>query len=167
MPLSRLADLNAGPHPIDLVETLAALHDWAFDRLTDDQIAMSVEGQWRTYALTMAWSAADEMLRLVCSFEMEPPAGRIGALYEMLNACNDRVWTGAFSWWPDEKLMVWRYGLLLGGGQSPAPEQIERLVGSAVTMAERFYPAFQLVVWADRTPAQALQVAIAEVGGRA
>ncbi|MFB0993687.1 MAG: diacylglyceryl transferase, partial [Paracoccaceae bacterium] len=33
-------------HPIDIVETLAAHHDWKFDRLTNDQIAMSVEGLW-------------------------------------------------------------------------------------------------------------------------
>lgn len=164
---SRRTDLRDDLHPIDLVETLAAHHDWAFDRLTDDQISMSVEGQWRTYALTLAWSAPDEVLRLICSFEMEPPTARIGALYEMLNHCNDRVWTGAFSYWADEKLMVWRYGLLLAGGQVAAPEQVEQLVVGAVMAAERFYPAFQLVVWADKTPAQAMQVAIAEVRGHA
>jgi hypothetical protein len=37
-------------HPIDIVETLAESHDWDFDRVTDDQIAMAVEGQWRTYS---------------------------------------------------------------------------------------------------------------------
>ena len=35
-------------HPIDLVEHLAQHHEWDFDRIADDQIAMSVEGQWRT-----------------------------------------------------------------------------------------------------------------------
>ena len=35
-------------HPIDIVETLAEHHAWEFDRVTDDQIAMAVEGQWRT-----------------------------------------------------------------------------------------------------------------------
>ena len=50
-------------HPIDVVETLAEYHDWEFDRVTEDQIAMSVEGQWRTYALTLAWSPQDETLR--------------------------------------------------------------------------------------------------------
>ena len=54
-------------HPIDVVETLAAHHDWEFDRISDEQIAMSVEGQWRTYSLTLAWSAYDETLRLICS----------------------------------------------------------------------------------------------------
>ena len=30
-------------HPIDIVETLAQNHEWEFDRVTDDQIAMAVE----------------------------------------------------------------------------------------------------------------------------
>lgn len=31
-------------HPIDIVETLAEHHDWDFDRVGEDQIAMAVEG---------------------------------------------------------------------------------------------------------------------------
>lgn len=154
-------------HPIDIVETLAEHHAWEFDRVTDDQIAMSVEGQWRTYSLTLAWSPQDETLRLICTFEMEPPEGRISELYDVLNRCNDMVWTGAFTWWVDQKLMVWRYGLCLAGGQVAGPEQIDRLISAAVMAAERFYPAFQLVTWADHTPADAIKVAIAEAYGRA
>lgn len=154
-------------HPIDIVETLAEWHDWEFDRVTDDQIAMAVEGQWRTYSLTLAWSAQDETLRLICTFEMEPPEGRIGALYDVLNRCNDMVWTGAFTWWEEQKLMVWRYGLLLSGGQYVTADQIDRLIAAAVAAAERFYPAFQLVSWGGKTPADAMNVAIAEAYGRA
>lgn len=154
-------------HPIDIVEDLAAHHAWEFDRVTDDQIAMAVEGQWRTYSLTLAWSAQDETLRLICTFEMEPPGEKMGALYDVLNRCNDLVWNGAFTYWPEQKLMVWRYGLCLAGGQVAGAEQIDRLISGAVTAAERFYPAFQLVSWADKTPADAMKVAIAEAYGRA
>ena len=154
-------------HPIDIVETLAAHNDWEFDRVTDDQIAMAVEGQWRTYSLTLAWSAQDETLRLICTFEMEPPVDKMGALYDVLNRCNDMVWTGAFTYWAEQKLMVWRYGLVLAGGQMACSEQIDRLISSAVMAAERFYPAFQLVAWADKSPAEAMKVAIAEAYGRA
>ena len=154
-------------HPIDIVETLAEHHAWEFDRVTDDQIAMAVEGQWRTYALTLAWSAPDETLRLICTFEMEPPEDKLSALHDVLNRCNDLVWTGAFTWWAEQKLMVWRYGLCLAGGQIVGPEQIDRLISNAVMAAERFYPAFQLVAWADHSPADAMKVAIAEAYGRA
>ncbi|PJF07989.1 YbjN domain-containing protein [Pseudorhodobacter sp. MZDSW-24AT] len=154
-------------HPIDIVETLAEHHAWEFDRVTDDQIAMAVEGQWRTYSLTLAWSAQDETLRLICTFEMEPPEGKLPGLLDVLNRCNDMVWTGAFTYWTEQKLMVWRYGLVLAGGQMAGPEQIDRLISSAVMAAERFYPAFQLVGWGDKAPADAMKVAIAEAYGRA
>lgn len=154
-------------HPIDIVESLASGHAWTFDRVTEDQIAMSVEGQWRNYALTLAWSACDETLRLICTFEMAPPEERMAALYDLINRCNDMVWCGTFTWWEEPRLMVFRYGLCLAGGQPVVPAQIDRMISGAVLAAERFYPAFQLALWGDRSPAAALQVAIAEGYGRA
>ncbi len=154
-------------HPIDIVETLAEHHAWEFDRVGDDQIAMQVEGQWRSYSLTLAWSPVDETLRLICTFEMEPPAARMPELYEVLNLANDMVWSGGFAYWQQQGLMVWRYGLLLTGGQIAASEQIDQMIQSAVAGCERFYPAFQLVAWADRDPESALELAITRAFGRA
>ncbi len=154
-------------HPIDIVEHIAEHHEWDFDRIADDQIAMTVEGQWRTYSITLAWSGFDETLRLICTFEMQPPKEKQGALFEVLNSINDQCWAGAFTFWQDHSLMVYRYGLVLSGGQIASPEQIDTMISSAVGSAERYYPALQLVVYGDQTPKQALQVAIAEAYGRA
>jgi len=153
--------------PIDIVETLAQSNDWDFDRVAHDQIAMAVEGQWRTYSLTLAWCGYDETLRLICSYEMEPPADSLPGFYDLLNRVNDSVWGGAFTYWAEQKLMVFRYGLVLAGGQIAAPEQIDRMIAGAVMAAERFYPAFQLVAWGDQPPAKAIEIAIAEAYGRA
>ena len=154
-------------HPIDIVEHIAEHHEWDFDRIADDQIAMAVEGQWRTYSITLAWSGFDETLRMICTFEMQPPKEKLGALFEVLNSINDQCWAGAFTFWQDHNLMVIRYGLVLSGGQIASPEQIDTLISSAVSSAERYYPALQLVVYGDQPPQQALQVAIAEAYGRA
>ncbi len=159
--------LSEDIHPIDIVEHLAEHHDWDFDRIADDQIAMAVEGQWRTYSITLAWSPSDETLRMVCTFEMEPPDDKLPGLYEVLNHANDQCWAGAFTYWDEQKLMVYRYGLVMSGAQGVSPEQIDTLIGAAVVNAERFYPAFQLVVWGGRPPSDAMQVAIAEAYGRA
>lgn len=154
-------------HPIDIVESLAENRAWEFDRMGDDQIAMAVEGQWRTYSLTLAWSGQDETLRLICTFEMDPPEDRLAALHDLLNRTNDMVWTGSFSYWHAQRLMVWRYGLLLAGGQTAGSEQIDRMISAAVGASERFYPAFQLVSWGGEGAEEALRVAIAEAYGRA
>lgn len=159
--------LTEDVHPIDIVEHLAQHNEWDFDRIGDDQIAMAVEGQWRTYSITLAWSGFDETLRMICTFDMDPPADKMPALYNILNDVNDRCWAGAFTYWGEQKLMVYRYGLVLAGGQDASAEQIDTMIGAAVVSAERYYPAFQLVVWGDQEPAEALQVAIAEAYGRA
>ena len=154
-------------HPIDIVQHIAQDHEWDFDRIADDQIAMVVEGQWRSYSITLAWSGYDEVLRLVCTFEMEPPREKLPVLFEMLNEVNDQCWAGAFTYWNEPKLMVYRYGLVMTGGQEASADQIDTLLSAAVLSAERYYPAFQLAIWGDQTPKQALEVAIAEAYGRA
>ncbi len=104
---------------------------------------------------------------MVCTFEMEPPTDKLPILYETLNAINDECWAGAFTYWAEQKLMVYRYGLVLAGGQLASPDQINTLISAAVISAERYYPALQLVVYGDRSPKDALQIAMAEAYGRA
>lgn len=167
MALSEHDFQNDDLHPIDIVEYLAEHNAWEFDRMTDDQISMVVVGQWRTYSITLAWSDYDETLRLICTFEMEPPQEKLPQIYEVLNRTNDLCWAGGFTYWNQQRLMVYRYGLVLTGGQFAGPEQINTLIDVAVKSCERFYPAFQLVAWGDKGIDDAMQVAISEAYGRA
>lgn len=161
--LSEMGDI----HPIDIVEALAQNNDWAFDRVADDQIAMAIEGQWRTYSITLAWSDYDETLRMICTFDMDPPADRMPMLYEALNDANDKCWAGGFVFWKDQKLMVYRYGLLLGGEAMAAPEQVDQMLSAGVAACERFYPAFQMVCWGDTAVKTAMDMAMSQAYGRA
>ncbi len=154
-------------HPIDIVEHLAEHHDWDFDRVGEDQIAMSLEGSWRTYALSLAWSHHEEVLRLICTFELAPPDAREAELLKLMDLANDKLWTGCFTLWREQKMMVFRYGLTLAGGAQATPGQIDDMVQTAVIACERFYPAFQLVGWADKTAQEALGIAMTEAYGRA
>lgn len=154
-------------HPIDIVESLAASSDWEFDRIGEDQIAMAIEGAWRIYSVNLAWSERDDMLRLVCSFELTPPEERMSEMLELINLTNDQVWCGSFTLWPDHKMMAFRYGLTLAGGATATPEQVEAMVLTAIGYSERFYPAFQLVGWSNHSPSEALNVAIDEAYGTA
>ena len=155
------------PHPIDIVQSIAAHQAWDFKRIGDDQISVTVKGQWKTYSVTLAWTESDETLRLICTFDMDPPEDRIAPLYEVLNLVNGNIWAGSFTYWADHSVMVYRYGLILHGGQIASKSQIDGMIAAAVHSAERYYPAFQLVTWGGRHPEDALQVAIAEAYGRA
>ena len=154
-------------HPIDIVEDIATHQEWQFDRIADDQISMEMAGQWRSYSITLAWCEADQTLRLICSFEMDPPAHRMPAFYEALNAVNDMCWAGSFTYWGAERLMAYRYGLILSNAQMATPDQIDTMISAAVMSAERYYPAFQMVTWGEKDLETALKVAIAEAHGHA
>lgn len=154
-------------HPIDIVQSLAAHRAWEVDRLADDQIAMNLAGQWRDYVITLAWSPREAVLRLVCTYDFDPPAERLPVLHEALNLVNDQVWDGGFTFWAAQRLMVWRYGLVLAGDVVASPEQIDQIIGNAGAACDRFYPAFQLACWGDVGAEEALDIAIAEAYGRA
>lgn len=154
-------------HPIDIVQHLAAHHEWDFDRIADDQIAMIIDGSWANYSLSLAWSDADETLRMICTFDMDPPSDRLPALFDVLNRVNDKCWSGAFSMWIEQQMMVYRYGLNLTGDATASAVQINDIVRSAVAACERYYPAFQLVTWSNTNPADAMLVAMDTAYGNA
>ncbi|GMG82534.1 YbjN domain-containing protein [Paralimibaculum aggregatum] len=154
-------------HPIDMVETLAEQSAWEFDRVGENQIAMAIEGAWRTYSLTLAWSNCDDMLRLVCTLELKPGEDRVAEFHALLNRINDRIWGGSFSHWDEEGLLAFRYGLSLAGGAEATPEQIEAIVHNALGLSERFYPAFQMVCWGGSTAEEACKMAIDAAYGTA
>lgn len=152
---------------IDLVEDFADSQDWQFDRVSDDQIAVAAEGLWRSYSLTLAWSPFDETLRLICTFEFESPTEKVGELYDLINRINDVSWGGSFTWWGEQKLIVWRYGLFLTETQIASPAQVDAMISTALRTCDRFYPAFHLLAFTDTSASEALQAAIAESYGRA
>jgi len=154
-------------HPIDIVETLCEQAAWEFDRVGENQIAMAIEGAWRTYSLTLAWSGHDDLLRLICTFEINPPEDRRGEFMEALNLVNERIWGGNFTYWAEQGLLAFRHSLTLAGGAHATPEQIEAMVVTAVAASERFYPTFQLVCWGNESGESALRVAIDQAYGTA
>ena len=164
--VERLFDCEDGD-PIDIVETLAEHYDWDFDRITEDQIAMAIEGNWRTYGVTLSWSLSDETLRIICSFEMNPPEEKLKKLMDALNLANNKIWSGSFVYAKKQKLMIFRYGMNLTGGARASATQIDSLVENAINACEQFYPAFQLTCWSDETPEESMSVAFEQCYGRA
>jgi hypothetical protein len=46
-------------------------------------------------------------------------------------------------------------------------EQLEDLVDIAITECERFYPAFQFVVWGGKSPKEGIGAAMLDTAGEA
>ena len=60
-----------------------------------------------------------------------------------------------------------RRALLLRGGQGVSAEQFEDLLDIAMSECNRFYPAFQSVLWGGSTVEAALDIALLDTVGEA
>ncbi len=154
-------------NPVDVVEHIAALNDWAFERAGDDEITISVAGGWCDYHVSFSWMAAKEAVHLACAFDLKVPAARQLEVMRLLAAVNEQMWIGHFDLWGEEGVVMYRQALLLSGGAEPTGAQVERLLATAVEACERYFQSFQFVVWAGTSAREAIDTVLFETAGEA
>lgn len=163
-----LKDADGGvANPIDLVEKIAGAHGWTFDRGGEDEISIEVNGQWSDYRLFFSWLNDLCAIHFACAFDLNVPDHRRTAVNELLVRINERMAVGHFDLWADRGLPVFRQSTLLRGVSGISVEQIEDLIDIALAECERFYPAFQYVVWGGKAPSDAVDAALIETIGEA
>jgi hypothetical protein len=154
-------------NPLDVVEQIASANDWAFDRRSDSEMAAEAPGKWCDYGLYFSWSTEISAMHFTCAFDLKVPEKRRGALYELLALANERLWIGHFGMDSEDGMPVFRHSVLLRGAPGASSESLEDMVDIAITECERFFPAFQFVLWGGKTPADALAAAMLECVGEA
>jgi hypothetical protein len=157
-----------GPHPLDQIEQIVtAQESWPFDRAHDDELNVSASGSWCDYHLTFTWREEIEALHAACAFDIKVPFGRRNEVYRLLALINEQMWIGHFDLWSDEGVILFRHSALMHGGAHLNPSQSEALVRLAIEACERFYPAFQFVLWGGKGAEDALAAIMLETEGNA
>lgn len=159
------ADRDA--HPVDTVERIASTRDWAFDRPSPDELSLIVAGRGGDYSLSFTWMDDIEALHVSCAFDLRVPARRRGEVLELLALVNEQLWIGHFDLWHADNLVMFRQSLFLAGGAEASATQCESIIDIAVDACERYYPAFQYVVWAGKSAREALAAVMFETQGEA
>ena len=154
-------------NPLDIFEEIAHDKNWAFDRRGNKEMAVQAPGRWCDYSLFIAWNTDMRAMHFTCAFDMRVPAEKRATVRELLALINEKLWLGHFGVWEDEGLPMFRHALPLRGVQGPSQEQLEDLVDTAIAECERFYPAFQYVIWGGRTPEDAVSAAMVDTLGEA
>ncbi len=154
-------------NPVDLAEQIAAGHDWAFDRSGEDEITISVSGSWCDYNISLSWMSDLEALHLACAFDYKVGERPKPEISRLLALVNEQLWLGHFDLWQAEGVIMYRNALLLSEGAEAGSGQLEAMLAAAVDSCERYYQAFQFVLWAGKTPEEALSAVMFETHGEA
>jgi len=162
-----LATLEAAGNPLDLIEEIISANDWPFDRMSHDELMAEFSGHWCSYHLQFTWAEDLGAIHLSCVMDIPSPERRRAALYELLALVNTKMWLGHFDLSAGKGLPVFRHTVLTRGGRGTSVEALEDLVDIALSECERFYPAFQYVVWGGKDPIDATAAAIIDTEGEA
>ena len=154
-------------NPLDLVEQIAIANEWPFQRQGEDELAAEVAGHWCQYRLWFCWHPDLGVMHVSCALDMKVPAKKREAIYGLLAMANEKLWLGHFDLWTEENLPMFRHAVLVRDGTAISDQLLEDIVEIAVTECERFYPAFQFVIWGGKAPAEALTAALLETEGEA
>jgi hypothetical protein len=154
-------------NPVDVVEHLAAIRDWSFDRAAADEIAISIAGRWTDYHLSFTWMDEIESLHLACAFDCRVPERRRAEILQLIAQVNEQLWVGHFDLWTRDGVVMFRHAIILAGGVEPSGRQCEVVLEAALEACERYYQAFQFVVWAGKSAREAVDAAMFDTAGEA
>ncbi|HYF54409.1 MAG TPA: YbjN domain-containing protein [Salinarimonas sp.] len=160
-------DGDRSEHPLDVVERLASHKHWSFDRFDTDEMSVAVAGRWTDYQVAFTWIEDVEALHIACAFDLKVPERRRNEILQLVSLVNEQLWVGHFDLWTAENVVMYRHALILAGGAEPTHGQCEMLMKAAIDGCERYYQAFQFVLWAGKSSREALDSVLFETEGEA
>jgi hypothetical protein len=153
--------------PLDVVERMAAGNNWPFERAGEDEIGLVVAGRWTNYQVSFTWMNEIETLHLACAFDIKVPEPRLADVQKLIALINEQMWIGHFDVWTQNGVIMFRHALVLAGGVAASGRQCEAVLATALDSCERYFPAFQFVIWAGKSAREAMESAMFETTGEA
>ncbi|MFC4254632.1 hypothetical protein GRI97_04290 [Altererythrobacter xixiisoli] len=153
--------------PLEMLVQLFGAHGWSCEYVSDDEICGEIRGSWASYQLRAIWRRDDHVLQVLCLPEIRVPDDKRKAAHELLALINEQMWLGHFDMWSNGGMLLYRHGLMLGDDGMLSISMAQLTIDTAVTECDRFYPAFQFVLWGDKSPKDALSAALVDAAGEA
>jgi hypothetical protein len=153
--------------PVEMLVQLFEARGWPCDYVGEDEISGEIQGSWANYQLRGIWRSEDRVLQLLCLPDVRIPQGKQREMFELLALVNEQLWLGHFDIWSNGNVLLYRHGMMLGDDGLLSLGQAQAIVEAAVSECDRFYPAFQFVLWGDKSPADALDSALVDHAGEA
>ncbi|MDC1172205.1 YbjN domain-containing protein [Alphaproteobacteria bacterium] len=167
MSLSYVDEKSSSSNPIELLEEIVGANDWAYERSGLNELAVEINGRWCNYRLFFIWQGEIGALHFSCVFETRVHQESFKPVHSLLAMINEKLWLGHFDLSSQDGTPMFRHTLLLRGAGPASVEQLEDLVDISVSESDRYYPAFQFVIWGGKTAKEALEAALIEVVGEA
>ena len=158
---------NTNVNPIDVVEDVIYQKKWNFSRADDHELVAEIASHWCLYRLYFNWSEKIQAMSFTVTFDIKFPKNKFSKAYELLGLINEKLWIGHFDITKRNGIPAYRHTVLSLNQSDNLHHQLEDLVDIGVYECEKYYPAFQQVLFDDLQPSKSLVFANFEVIGTA
>ncbi len=158
---------NSSQNPIDVIEDLIYSKKWSFSRAADHELVADISSNWCQYRLYFSWSEAVGAISLTVTFDIKFPEFKMKKAQELLAYINERLWIGHFDITSKNGIPAFRHTVLQPPENDMLYSHLENLMDISICECEKYYPAFQLVLFDDTRPKEAIEISAVEVLGRA
>lgn len=159
--------------PNKVTDALGALESAAEDlgfeqeRVGEAELHIMLPGVWRDIGLWFTWRPELSTLQMGAPIDLKAPAGRLEEASHLITMVNERLWVGHFDLWADDHSIVYRHSAILPEGGVLDRTQGAAFISAAAEAVDRFYPAFNFLVWGGKKPEAALKASLFETAGSA
>ena len=158
---------NFSLNPIDVVEDVIHAKKWTFSREDDYELVAEISSYSCQYRLYFTWSEQIKAISYTITFDLKFPHNKSKEAYELLALINEKLWIGHFDITSKNGIPAYRHTVLSLPENEMLHRQLEDLVDIAVYECEKYYPAFQLVLFEDAEPSKALSISTFDTIGQA
>ena len=152
---------------LSVIEEVLETAGWPYERDDDDAIQCVAETRWGDMGALFAWRPEPHAVHFSLTLDVKPKAIKKAAINELIIMANERLWLGHFDYWAEEGVIIYRAAFPLIERDEPSISEVRAAVAASVSAVDRYVPAFNFVIWAGKTPKEAIEAAMFETQGEA
>lgn len=153
--------------PLDALEAVAGFLDLESERIDDAELHLAVPGAWRDAGVWFTWRPELSTLQMGAPLDLKVPPARFLEAARLVAMVNERLWIGHFDLWADDGAIIFRNSIVLPESGALDRTQAQILIRGAGEAIDRFFPAFNYMLWGGKTAEEALAASLFETAGNA
>lgn len=150
-----------------LIEEIITEAGWHFERDDEDSLQCALPTRWGEMGALFALRREPAAIHFSVTLDVKPVDAKRAAIAQLVMMANERLWLGHFDYWMEDSVLLFRHALPMLDREEPTDGEIRSILAAAVDSIDRFVPAFNFVIWAGKSPHEAIDAAMFETSGEA
>lgn len=153
--------------PLESIETVAVILELESERIDDAELHLAMPGAWRDAGVWFTWRPEVSTIQMGAPLDIKVPETRRADAARLVTMVNERLWLGHFDLWSEDLTIVYRNAMVVPDETGLEMTQAQAVIRATAEAIDRFFPAFNYLIWGGKSPEEALKASLFDTVGSA